>query len=68
MSLFFQDNMDNTRVVKPLHKNGRDTICGIYFKEGGRLNYVGTAPIPTSLLEDSKTKPINSRIGFTVRD
>ena len=62
----FQDQMDPTRIVKPLRQEGRNTICGVYFKDKtGRLNYAGTAPVPTSLFEE--TNPWSKRVGFVVR-
>lgn len=60
----FQDTMDNERVVKPLKTEGKRTICAVYLKNSGRLNFVGNAPIPTVLLADAKENPINHRIGF----
>lgn len=60
----FQDTMDSERVVKPLRQEGKNTICAVYLKGEGRLNFVGNAPIPTVLLNDPKEHPINHRIGF----
>lgn len=62
--MLFRDTMDHSRIVKPLNQQGRTWTCGIYWLESGRLNYAGTAPIPASLFEDEKTRPVNSRIGF----
>lgn len=61
---FFQDMMDLDRIVKPLHQDGRRTICAIYNKNGNQLNYVGRAPIPSNLLVDPKDRPSNRFIGF----
>jgi hypothetical protein len=60
----FQDTMDTDRIVKPLHQQGKRTICAIYMKGGDQLNYVGKAPIPTNLLADVKDRPNNRHIGF----
>lgn len=66
--MLFRDTMDHTRIVKPLDQKGRTWMCGIYWNEGGRLNFGGTAPIPASLFEDVSTRPANSRIGFIPYD
>jgi len=54
----FQDNMDFSRVVKPLRTQGKSSICEIFWKNGDKLDFGGIAPIPTSLFE-------GGRCGFT---
>jgi hypothetical protein len=57
----YQDQMDQTRVVKPLRQEGKSYVCAIYWRSHGDLNYGGTANIPLSLFDDS---PQNRHIGF----
>lgn len=51
--MLLQDVMDPTRRILPIE--GTET-AKIYFKESknGSWTYVGTAPVPTSLLSNSK--------------
>ena len=60
----YQDSIDATRQVKPLRVSGRDNICAIYFRVAGKMQYVGTAPVPTSLFGDS---PFCKALGFFPR-
>ena len=60
----YLDTMDNSRVVEPLRQEGRHFNSGIYWRSNNQLDYGGQAPIPMSLFTDSKTVPINARIGY----
>ena len=61
MATMFQDTMDNSRLVRPIRQEGRQTLCDIFWKENGTFCYGGRAYIPTSLFSED---PRIAHIGF----
>ena len=59
---FFQDAMDQSRLVAPQEQQGNRVLCKVYWRgKGNQLNYGGTTSIAAHLLSDTAT---NKRIGF----
>lgn len=59
-TVFYQDALDNSRLLKIIRVDGNHTICGVYWKKGtGNPIYGGTTRILSKMISSDA-----SRTGF----
>jgi hypothetical protein len=62
--VYYQDNMDATRLVRPVKWEGKSVLCAIYYYDNnGEAIYHGQARVPSRLFDPGNSS--NERYGYS---